>query len=96
MVFYDKDLASKKQTNPFHAFYPHRRQLQGEALAIGKDVLLTPLRSSVTSFEFFETMAFSPQLPWLLFTLHWCHATGWDLTLFVIVGARRKQCLEGG
>lgn len=55
MVFY---AASKKQANPFHAFYPHCRQLQREALAIGKDVLLMPLRSRVTSFNFLEQWPF--------------------------------------
>lgn len=53
-----------------------------EALAVGKHALLTLLGSRVTSFKFFGTMAFFPQLPRLLFPLHWRHAAGWDLTLF--------------
>lgn len=39
-------------------------------------------------------MAFFPQLPWLLFPLRWRHATGWDLTLLVMLGARRKVVSE--
>lgn len=82
MVFYDNHEASAKQINLFHAFCPHCRQLQREALAIGKHALLTLLGSRVTSFKFFGTMAFFPQLAWLLFPLHWRHAAGWDLALF--------------
>lgn len=82
VVFYDNHEAAAKQINLFHAFYPRCRQLQREALAVGKHALLTLLGSRVTSFKFFGTMAFFPQLPWLLFPLHWRHAAGWDLALF--------------
>lgn len=94
-VFYDEHLASKKLANAFHAFYPHCRQPWREALAFGKDVLLMLLRSRVTSFKLFGTMAFSPQLPWLLFPLHWHHMTGWDLPLFSWVPEESSLCRVG-
>lgn len=81
MVVYGKHLASKSRlihSMPSSLTAGNCR----EALAIGKDVKLMLLRNRVTSFKFFGTMAFFPQLPWLLFPLHWRHKTGWDLTLF--------------
>jgi len=41
-------------------------------------------------------MAFPSQLPWLVFPLHWRHVPGWDLTLFLMLSARRKRSLESG
>lgn len=96
MVFYGKHLASKKHTNPFHAFYLTGGNCGERHLTIGKDVLLMPWRSRVTSFKFFGTMAFFPQLPWLLFPLHWRHAPGWDLTLSSWVPGESSPWRVGG